>query len=68
MISTERLSSIQEQRLLKSHGFEQWPSDEELLRYIFSVEDKIDFLAQNCGFQFERDVRGRLRYRSTEVG
>lgn len=61
-------SAYQDQRLLKAHGFDHWPGDEELVRYLFSLEEKIDFLAHANGIQFERDVRGRLHaYRKREV-
>lgn len=70
MNSTERTASTayQDQRLLKAHGFDRWPGDEELVRYLFFVEEKIDFLAHVNGIHFERDVRGRLQaYRREEV-
>lgn len=59
---------IEDQRLLEKHGFDHWPGDEELVRYLFDVEEKIDLLAQVMGLEMERDVRGRLHaYRRQEV-
>ena len=61
-------SMLDDQRLLKAHGFDDWPDDEELVRYLFAVEEKIDLLASINGIQLERDVRGRLHaYRRKEV-
>lgn len=70
MDSPERFyTSIHEdQRLLKAHGFDRWPDNEELARQLFRIEEKIDLLSRINGIQFERDVRGRLRaHRSKEV-
>ncbi len=61
-------SMLDDQRLLKAHGFDQWPGDEELVRYLFAVEEKIDLMASINGIEFERDARGRLHvYRKEEV-
>ncbi len=61
-------SMLDDQRLLKAHGFDHWPGDEELARYLFAVEEKIDRLANINGIQLERDARGRLHaYRRQEV-
>lgn len=61
-------SMLDDQRLLNAHGFDDWPDDEELVRYLFAVEEKIDLLASINGIQLERDVRGRLHaYRRKEV-
>ncbi|MEF9876662.1 MAG: hypothetical protein RR842_08520 [Gordonibacter sp.] len=30
-----------EEKLLRRHGFEQWPGEEELARYLFNVNDKL---------------------------
>ena len=53
--------ALEAQRLLKAHGFERWPTEEELLRYLFKVEDKIDVLADMLGYRIAPDVRGRLK-------
>ena len=61
-------SMLDDQRLLKAHGFDHWPGDEELVRYLFAVEEKIDLMASINGIQLERDARGRLHvYRKEEV-
>ncbi len=53
-------SAYEDQRLLKAHGFDHWPGDEELVRYLFAIEEKVDLLARVNGVQLERDARGRL--------
>lgn len=61
-------SVYDDQRLLKAHGFDHWPCDEELVRYLFAAEEKVDLLARVNGIQFERDARGRLHaYRRREL-
>ena len=70
MNSHEQLfpSMHEDQRLLKAHGFDHWPGDEELVRYLFAIEEKVDLLARVNGIQLERDARGRLHaYRRREV-
>ena len=70
MNSQERFfpSAYEDQRLLKAHGFDHWPGDEELVRYLFAVEEKVDLLARANGIQLERDARGRLHaYRRREL-
>ena len=54
-------SMYQDRRMLEQHGFDAWPSSEELARYAFGLEEKIDTLAEIAGISLERDVRGRLR-------
>lgn len=54
-------NKYKEQQALRSHGFDAWPDAEELARYVFALEDKVDVLASIAGVDLERDVRGRLR-------
>lgn len=60
-MATNEYFALEAQRLLKAHGFERWPTEEELLRYLFKVEDKVDILADMLGYRIAPDVRGRLR-------
>lgn len=52
MNSHEQLfpSMHEDQRLLKAHGFDHWPGDEELVRYLFAIEEKVDLLARVNGY------------------
>ncbi len=55
-------ASLEEgQRLLSAHGFDHWPTDDELARYVFEVKDMLTLLASANGVRFDRDARGRLR-------
>jgi len=49
-----------DQRLLESHGFDAWPDAEELARYVFGLEEKVDALASMADIALVRDVRGNL--------
>ena len=48
--------TIANQRELRRHGFEAWPTEEEALRYLFDVSDRLD-----AG----KDVRGKWRVCAT---
>ena len=60
-MATNEYFALEAQRLFKAHGFECWPTEEELLRYLFKVEDKVDILADILGYRIAPDVRGRLK-------
>ena len=49
----------QRDRLLREHGFTDEPSDEDLMRYLFSLDDKLNELATALGYSFTRDICGR---------
>ena len=50
----------QRDKLLRDHGFEYEPTDEELMQYLFDTNDKIEKLAQSLGRSFQSDARGRI--------
>ena len=54
--------------MLRSHGFDAWPSGEELARYAFDLADGVDALARAVGVSLEKDVRGRWRARPMREG
>ena len=59
-METSYFHSLEEQkRLLARHGFDHWPNEEELLGYLFGLEDKLDAFCQAVGFTMARDYRGR---------
>ena len=51
-------NAIRDEYMLKSHGFETWPDDNELTRYACSLEDGMQALAGACGVRLAKDVRG----------
>lgn len=51
---------FQTQKLLAAHGFDQWPDELEVIKYLMKVEDKIDALAAALELDIQTDVRGRL--------
>ncbi|MDI9590220.1 MAG: hypothetical protein QM302_04160 [Acidobacteriota bacterium] len=48
-----------EEQWLKKHGFDHYPSDDELLDYAFSIEDRVEALCQHIDIKLAQDVRGR---------
>ena len=54
--------------MLSSHGFDAWPSSDELARYAFDLADGVDALARAVGVSLEKDVRGRWRARPAKGG
>lgn len=38
-------SMYRDEEMLRSHGFEAWPDVEELARYVFALEERVDALA-----------------------
>ena len=49
---------ISDERLLEKHGFSYWPDTEELARYVFENDAKIDAICAALGIEAQRDVRG----------
>ena len=50
-------NSIRDERMLRTRGFDAWPDVEELARYVFALEERVDALASVAGVDLERDVR-----------
>lgn len=46
------------QRKLHRHGFDRYPTDEELLDYIMQLDDKVTALYNACGLEAVLDWRG----------
>lgn len=51
--------TIATQRELRRHGFEAWPTEEEALRYLFDVSDRLDAVCEALGLEAGKDVRGK---------
>lgn len=54
--------------LLEQHGFDHWPTTDELTLYVFEVERKVDALSKTLGIQPPRSPTERLRTRFSERG
>lgn len=46
---------------LRRHGFDSWPSKEDLLRYLLDTNDRIDAVCAALNVVTAKDVRGRWR-------
>lgn len=57
---------LRTERLLKSHGFDRWPTEEEIALYLFETNDRIDAICSFVGLETSRDVRDRWIVRSAE--
>lgn len=33
---------VRTERLLREHGFDHWPTEDELVRYLFATNDRLD--------------------------
>ena len=44
---------------LRRHGFDSWPSEEDLLRYLMDTNDRVDAVCAALGMVTAKDVRGR---------
>lgn len=53
------LSALNDERLLHDHGFDHWPTDEELARYLMDTNDRISAVERALGISSVKDVRGR---------
>lgn len=56
-----------QQQVLERHGFDHYPSEEELLEYALSLEDRIDKLCEYPNVHLEQDVRGRWHVEEGKV-
>lgn len=52
-------SLYDQQRLLRAHGFENWPDEIELANYLFTLDDKISVLCDSLGIHLVKDCQGR---------
>lgn len=55
-------------KLLKTHGFDRWPTEEEVILYLFEMNDRIDAICSFIGAETSKDIRGRWVVRNTEQG
>lgn len=46
------------QRKLRRHGFDRYPTDEELFDYVMQLEGKVAALYSACGMEAVKDCRG----------
>lgn len=50
---------IEEERVLRDHGFESWPTEAETVYYLMDISDRIDAVCKSIGVETRKDVRGR---------
>ena len=50
---------INDEHMLLNHGFDGWPSDKELARYAYDLEDGLQALANAFGMELAKDIMGR---------
>lgn len=55
-------------KLLKTHGFDRWPTEEEVILYLFEMNDRIDAICSFVGVETSKDIRGRWVVRNAEQG
>lgn len=48
-----------DKQLLKRHGFDHWPSEDELAEYLFETNDRMDAVCAALRLETCIDVRGR---------
>lgn len=48
-----------DKRIALSHGFDAWPDDYQLARYLFDVSDRVDAVCSALGIETATDARGR---------
>ncbi|WP_225749445.1 hypothetical protein [Paraeggerthella sp. Marseille-Q4926] len=53
-------------KLLKTHGFDRWPTEEEIILYLFEMNDRIDAICSFVGVETSKDIRGRWIVRNAE--
>ena len=46
-------------RMLRTHGFDGEPTDEQLVDYALSLEDRLNVVCAATGVRLYQDVRGR---------
>lgn len=52
-------SIMKDEKLLREHGFDAWPNEEELSRYLMDTNDRMTALEQALGLTTTQDIRGR---------
>lgn len=52
---------ISDERMLRLHGFDGWPSNEGLVRYACGLEDGLRALADAFCMELARDAAGNWR-------
>lgn len=55
-------------KLLKTHGFDRWPTEEEIVLYLLETNDRIDAICSFVGLETSKDIRGRWVVRNAEQG
>ena len=55
-------------KLLKTHGFDRWPTEEEIVLYLLEMNDRIDAICSFVGLETTKDIRGRWVVRNVEQG
>lgn len=53
-------------KLLKCHGFDGWPTEEEVILYLFEMNDRIDAICSFIGAETSKDIRGCWVVRNAE--
>lgn len=53
---------------LEQHGFDHWPTTDELTLHVFEIERRLDCLFQALGVQPSPSPTERLRVRFSERG
>lgn len=46
-------------KLLKTHGFDRWPTEEEIVLHLLETNDRIDAICSFVGLETSKDIRGR---------
>lgn len=52
-------SIMSDERLLREHGLNSWPTEEELARRVLGIEDAVTALALALDLAPRKDLRGR---------
>ena len=66
--STYFANIAKDEQLLAAHGFDHWPTDEELARYLMDTNDRMDALCKALSLRTVQDVRGRWTVRQAIEG
>lgn len=53
-----------DEQMLQNHGFDSWPNQDELARYIMDTNDRIDAICEAFGYRTVQDIRGRWHVES----
>lgn len=49
---------VRTERLLREHGFDHWPTEDELVRYLFATNDRLDAVCNAMNAELVQDIRG----------